>query len=263
MNKSVVPSEKIKEHYNEVMGNLKGDYIYYRWGESEIKRRHYRQTETVLKYLLDKIKVRGDILEIGCGPAVWTPLFTNYVNSVTLLDISEEALSQARKRLVGQSNINYICGDFVDVELCEEKKYDMIISIRAFEYMSDKLKVVKKCYDLLKPGGHLIIATKNRGWIDHAKDLKRFKNTSINTMPIGVTMQMDLMNWHDLMEIYRITGFKEVFTYPVVFGSYSQPFRSKPGLILCDLIHKYCHKYSIAKWQNILVESFLTIGVKK
>jgi len=56
-----------------------------------------------------------------------------------------------------------VCGYFVTHDLDEETKYDSIISVHAYEYMSDKPGMVRKCYDLLKPGGSLVIVTKNKG----------------------------------------------------------------------------------------------------
>lgn len=258
----VIPSDKIKEYYNETVKNLKGEYIYYRWGKSEIQRRHYKQTELALKHALKRIEGFENLMEIGCGPAVWTPLFIDHSKKVTLIDISEEMLNMARESLSSYINVQYVCGDFVTLDLDKERKYDSIISVRAYEYMPDKPGMVRKCYELLKPGGSLIIVTKNQGWSDHIKDMEKLKNASVDSIPVGEAMQMDLIDWQELMKFYRSAGFKDVVSYPVTIGSYNQPFSSRVGLLLCDLLHKYSHKRPIANWHNSLVESYLTIGEK-
>jgi len=263
MTGTVVPSDKIKDHYNETVKNLKGEYIHYRWGESEIKKRHYKQTELALNHALNKVKRFENVMEIGCGPAVWTPLFSDSATNITLVDISEEMLNVARERLSSHNNINYICGDFVNVNLDEKTKYDLIISVRAYEYMSDKPGMVRKCYELLKPGGSLVIVTKNQGWSDHIKDMEELKKTSVDSIPVGAAMQMDLIDWREMINFYHLADFKNVVTYPVIIGSYNQPFSSKVGLIMCDLLHKYSHKRPIANWHNSLIESYLTIGKKQ
>src|SRR6476661_2338546 len=69
------PPRDIAKHYNCLLQDLEGEYIQQRWGDSEIKRRHYRQTELAIGRALERLDSIGDVLEIGCGPAVWTPLF--------------------------------------------------------------------------------------------------------------------------------------------------------------------------------------------
>lgn len=262
MSGTVISSDKIKEHYNETIRNIKGEYIYYRWGKTDIQRRHYKQTELALRYILKRVKGFENLMEIGCGPAVWTPLFIDRAKKVTLIDISKEMLNMARETLSLYNNVQYTCGDFVTLDLDDKTKYDLIISVRAYEYMSDKLGTVRKCYELLKPGGSLIIVTKNKGWHDHVKDMEKLKNTAVDSIPVGEAMQMDLIDWREMMNYYYVVGFKDVITYPVIIGSYNQPFRSKVGLIASDLLHKYSHMRPIAKWCNSLVESYLTIGGK-
>jgi len=262
MTRVILYPDKIKEYYNETVRNLKGEYIYYRWGKTEIQRRHYKQTELALKHALGNMEEFENVMEIGCGPAVWTYLFIDRAKKVTLVDISQEMLNKAQEALSSYSNVQYICGDFISINLDKNTEYDLIISIRSYEYMSDKSGVIRKCYELLKPGGMLIIVTKNRGWLDHKKNMEKLKCTFAECIPFKEAMQMDLIDWRELQNFYYMTGFKDVVTLPVIIGSYHLPFRSKIGLFICDFLHKYSHKRRIANWHNSLVESYLTIGRK-
>lgn len=261
------PSQKIKNHYDKVMRDIKGDYIYYRWGDSEIKRRHFRQTELALENALKKIEPAGDVLEIGCGPAVWTNLFIENARRLLLIDISKEMLEKAHERITScnqggyKDKVKYQLGDFASIPL-EENQFDTIISIRAFEYMSDKRGVINKCYGILRKGGRLLISTKNKAWLDHTLVLKAIKNVPNESIPIGMAIQMDLVDWKDLMDMFRETGFRKVYTFPAVFGSYHRPLIWNPGLLVCDILHKYLYKRSISRMVNPLVESYLTIGEK-
>lgn len=65
-------------------------------------------------------------------------------------------------QLSSYNNVQYVCGYFVTLDLDEETKYDSTIPVRAYEYMSDKRGMVRKCYELLKPGGSLVIVTKKQ-----------------------------------------------------------------------------------------------------
>lgn len=265
---SALPSwETIVNHYNKIMHDTKGDYIYYRWGDSEIKRRHFRQTELALRNALKTIEPAGEVLEIGCGPAVWTNLFIENARRLLLIDISKEMLDKARERITSWKQggycdkVRYECGDFASIPL-QENHFDTIISVRAFEYLSDKIGVIKKCYRILKQKGWLIIVTKNRGWYDHVMDVKASKNVPYVNVPIDIQMQMDLVDWKDLMLMFKEAGFGKVCTFPVVLGSYHRPLICGPGLLMCDILHKYLYKRSISKMFNPLIESYLTIGEK-
>lgn len=92
--------------------------------------------------------------------------------------------------------------------------------------------------------------------------MEKLKNTSTDSISVGEAIQMDLIDWRELRNFYHMAGFKDVVTYPVIIGSYNQPFRSKVGLIVSDLLHKYSHKHPIANWYNSMVESYLTLGEK-
>lgn len=258
----MISSEKIKDHYNKTVKNMKGEYIQHRWGDSAIKRCHYKQTELALKHVLKKIDRFESVMEIGCGPAVWSPLFIDAAKELTLVDISVEMLKMARKRLFSSKNIKYVSGDFVNLDFDNNIKHDLIISIRAYEYMSDKMGVVKKCFELLKPNGYLVIVTKNNEWIDHKKEMTKLDIASVENLPVSKTMQMDLIHWGNLENSFNVAGFKEVVTYPVILGSYGRLFNSKVGLILCDFLHKSAYKRPIASWLDFLTESYLTIGKK-
>jgi len=92
--------------------------------------------------------------------------------------------------------------------------------------------------------------------------MEKLKNISVDSIPVGEAMQMDLVDSHKMMNFYYMAGLNDVVTYPVIIGSYNQPFSSQIGLIISDFLHKYSHKHPIANWHDSLVESYLTIGKK-
>ena len=256
-----IPSDKIRNHYDEVIKNSNVDYIYGRWGDMPIKRHHYKQTEKALLNEFSKIDQIGDVLEIGCGPAVWTNLYLDKARYATLLDISEEMLVKARERIGEREQVKYICGDFNEVKLPDDLKYDMIVSFRAWEYMSNKSNAVQRCYNLLKPGAKLVIVTKNRSWLDNRHRLNK-KDVNISKLSVSEAMQMDLIAWQTLNSMYEEVGFNNIVTYPVVIGSYNKLFNWTLGLIACDIFHKGVYTSPISKWYETLVESYLTVGTK-
>lgn len=264
MNSALPEPARIAEHYNELMRDIGGEYIHSRWGDSEIKRRHYRQTETSLRHSIESLPRIGDVLEIGCGPAVWTPIFLPAAESVHLFDISAEMLAKARQRAEawdeGQhtQKLRYTCGDFCDTEV-ERTAYDTIISARAFEYMSDKSLFVNRCHEALRPGGSLVLVTKNRAWRDMRPGRERM---SERDLPVSATMQNDLVSWNTAVDMFDRAGFRDVQARPVVFGSYRRPFTSRPGLMLADLIHRTRYQRAMTHFLEGLVESYVVTGTR-
>lgn len=271
MTRQLPPPSEIAGHYNTLLKELKGEYIHSRWGDSEIKRRHYRQTEIAMASGLALVGASGDVLEIGCGPAVWTTLFLGSARNVSLLDISEEMLAQARVRVEGwdggrhAGKVTYTCGDFLSVPL-ERARHDTVVSARAFEYMSDKPAFVRKAFDALRPGGSLLLVTKNRAWRDLVRTARNLAGVPRDQIPVGIAMQLDLVNWRDAAGMFRDAGFVDVSVHPVVIGSYDLPlFTKAPGLAFADFVHRRVYREpmsTLPRWVDALTESFLVIGRK-
>jgi SAM-dependent methyltransferase len=270
MSMQLPPPHEIAGHYNRLMKDLGGEYIHHRWGDSEIKRRHYRQTEAAIRSGLNRIPQAGDVLEIGSGPAVWTTLYLAQASSATLLDISEEMLEQARVRLDQWqderhvSKVRYECGDFLELTL-PERMCDTIVSSRAFEYMPDKSAFVRKCFALLRPGGTLLLVTKNEGWYDLRRTSRELREVSREEIPVGAAMQLDLVGSDGVRRMFREAGFADIDTYPAVIGSYHRPFIWRAGLAIADALHRHYYRRSLTTMPRVLhslVESFLALGRK-
>jgi ubiquinone/menaquinone biosynthesis C-methylase UbiE len=261
----------IAMYYDRLLDELGGEYIHQRWGNSEIKRRHYRQTELAIRHVLATLPTVGDVLEIGCGPAVWTTLFLGQSRSVSLVDISEEMLSHARIR-VGEwdagrhaNKVSYTCGDFIELAL-HEKSYDTIVSARAFEYMSDKAAFVAKCFSLLRPGGTLLVVTKSKGWHDLKKRARELAGVPRSEMSVPFAMQLDLVSWHDAIGMFKSAGFSAASAYPVVLGSYDWSLLAgRLGLTFTDLLHRSIYRRPInalSRFVDPVMESYSVVGTK-
>jgi len=266
------PPRDIAKHYNRLLQELEGEYIQQRWGDSEIKRRHYHQTELAISRALSELAPPGDVLEIGCGPAVWTPLFLAEASAVSLLDISEEMLKQARTRINGldggahAAKVRYTCGDFIEADL-SGMSYDTVVSARAFEYMSDKQAFVDKAFSVLRPGGSLVLVTKNKNWYDLRKSTRELSRLPRAEIPVERAMQLDLVGWREALTMLGRAGFSSTRAYPVIIGSYDLPFLSRPaGLAFADFLHRVTYRRRLGGIVGLidpLMESFLVVGTRK
>jgi demethylmenaquinone methyltransferase/2-methoxy-6-polyprenyl-1,4-benzoquinol methylase len=58
----------------------------------------------------ERLRIDGDVLELGCGTGMWTVELARYASSITALDGAPEMLALARERLAG-TPVDFILAD--------------------------------------------------------------------------------------------------------------------------------------------------------
>ena len=88
--------------------------------------------ENFTQYLKSKTDIKT-VLEIGCGTGIYPIKNKELFNglSYTGLDISQENIDYCRKH----SDFNYICGDFLKLEISD--RYDLIFSHAVIDHVYD------------------------------------------------------------------------------------------------------------------------------
>ena len=248
-------TEATKQYYEDLVGQLGEEYFHHRWGDHPVKRSHYQHTRRAIETIFNaNIGQVNDLLEVGCGSGIWTDIMLQHAKRVTLFDISHEMLKVAKNKYRDNPCIkDYIQGDYIEGAQYLGHEYDAIFSSRAIEYMSDKRRMVAQSYDRLKPGGTLIIVTKNPEW----QDKKREQGKSSSEI------QTDWVSWRDLSRLYREAGFSQIGVYPVALGSYYPPFNSKVGILTCDILSILLRGREMRRLYNYLSESYLIYGKKQ
>ncbi len=242
-NNEEVFQDHVKSFYDEL--KTKKKYKYYsdwKWFRKRHTRTQFNQTRDSIKKILTK-KYKS-ALEIGPGDGIWTELFINYVQKLDVIEISSEMRDMFLDRLKNKDNIKIILGDIFDVPLT--KKYDLIYTVRCFEYIPDKLEIIKKFSCALNNGGDLIIVTKNPEFFKIKNFDKKLHSKQINI--------------NDLSKMLEKNNFNGIKIIPAVFGKYFQiPFLS----FLYNYFHKkYMVNYKKGKIKNKLVESYLIFARK-
>ncbi len=161
--------EEIKTFYK-----LDGkDYGYRRWRKNSIAKFDFNATEKAITNFLEGKKY-GSVLEVGCGPGTWTNYLCEHSQNVTAVDISDTMLKQAKEN-VNSDKVEFIEGNILNINF--KKKYDLIFSIRAFEYFEDQRQFLLNCYNLLNDNGEIFIITKTKAsyWYGRSK-IRKFLN---------------------------------------------------------------------------------------
>lgn len=136
------------------------------------------------KWILETQKQKGklSILDLGCGPGLYTEIFAEKGHVVTGVDISKNSIEYAKKSAKGKKlDANYINANYLEINL-ESDKYDLVILIytdlgvlipREREYL------LKMVYRVLKKGGTFIF--------DVLKDIDIEKKTSPKTWEANIS----------------------------------------------------------------------------
>ena len=271
--KRKVNSDYTMRHYNSLVNNLgETNYINYKWFRDEITIHEYNQTKIALISDLERRSNFINILEVGCGPGVWTTLLAQKCKRLVAVDISEAMLKQAKKN-VSDNNVTLICADFLNWPL-KFVEFDAIYAIRVFEYFSDKKLGIRTAKDLLKQGGVLCIITKNpcflpKKVIDFSVKNKKImgiiKHLPLSeraTKLINVFQEKLHSDWISPKEskiLMQKEGFEDIHIRPVIIGlSYSNVLWK-----FFDWIHLKCYNKKLNLLLLPFTESYLIAGVKK
>lgn len=116
----------------------------------------YRQASVVTGWL-DSLGRRDlDILEVGCG-AGWLCGDLARYGRVTATDLSDEVLARASERL---PEVRFVAGDFMALDF-GNASCDVIVTLEVLAHVGDQPTFIAKLARLLRPGGHLMMATQN------------------------------------------------------------------------------------------------------
>lgn len=185
--------------------------------------RYHEMLYNMFHYIPEEFKPKR-ILDLGCGTGNLTDqILKHYPEAeIDALDISEEILSESRKRFSQVSNIRYIHADFNGLHL-PPGSYDLVMSSIAVHHIEDPEKAVlyKEIYQALRPGGIFIFADQTRGITDEIYKIS-ISGWKEEAMKLGSTqenwdMWMNHQDAHDfhspvtwhLMQLEN-AGFKEI-----------------------------------------------------
>ncbi len=105
----------------------------------------------------------GRILDIGCGPGVFTEELLDKAGEVYGIDISEAMVETAKRRIEGQgieNRVHFSKGDIEALDL-QDGFFDAVICIGVLEYLRDDNLALKELFRVLKKGGELVVSVPN------------------------------------------------------------------------------------------------------
>ena len=164
----------------------------------------YEASESIAKRNFDRFAVRlraiqrqGRLLEVGCAYGYFLDIARRFWD-VAGVDISAVAVENCALRY-GQA---VHCGSLLNLDI-QSRDYDLIVAWDVIEHLDDPRACVARIYQLLKPGGHLVLTTGNVRSL-----LARFQkhNWRLLTPPSHLTFFSD----HGMRVMLDAAGFRHV-----------------------------------------------------
>ncbi|PKQ64895.1 hypothetical protein BZG02_03325 [Labilibaculum filiforme] len=128
--------------------------------ESDQGSRKYQDILQSVLWLCEYLKLPEDskLLDLGCGPGLYSENFYGQGFDVTGIDFSQSSIDYAKEQAEGfPYRINYICQNYLEIDYHEE--FDVITLIYGDLCVlshTDRNLLLQKVKKALKPGGYLI-----------------------------------------------------------------------------------------------------------
>lgn len=116
-----------------------------------------RQAAIVEDWLQRRDRRNLDILEVGCGSG-WMANRLAAFGRVTATDLSNDVLAVAQEKW---PQVHFTAGDFMAMDFPPESQ-DIVVTLEVLSHIPDQAAFIHRIARILRPGGHLMIATQNR-----------------------------------------------------------------------------------------------------
>lgn len=144
--------DRVKEFYN---------YAYDEWSRLE---RHRIEFEMTKKAMDQYIAPNSEVLDVGGGPGRYSIYLAGQGHSVTLFDLSENLVGQAKEnaRSAGVKLRQFIAGSVLELDrYLPDKSFDTVLCMGPMYHLleeDERAAAIRQCLDRLRPGGTLIVA---------------------------------------------------------------------------------------------------------
>lgn len=109
-----------------------------------------------MRLVLPYVKMNHQVLDLGCGVGWGTKFMSLFCQSITGLDISDEALAPAQVN--SAQNVKWVKNPMHDLSMFPPGCFDLVVSIAAIEHQTqDQLaQCLAEVHRVLKPGGAFV-----------------------------------------------------------------------------------------------------------
>jgi 2-polyprenyl-3-methyl-5-hydroxy-6-metoxy-1,4-benzoquinol methylase len=145
---------RVRQSYNKGVGSV--DFLS---ADTELERTldHLDDANNYASWILDLASpyLGREVLEVGAGHGTMTELLVQRADRVVATDLSSRCTDLLRTRFLNESSVDVVLGPIRDA--ADRGPFDSAVLINVLEHIEEDDKALAELYDLLKPGGHLIL----------------------------------------------------------------------------------------------------------
>ena len=123
----------------------------------------YRTRHRILHMFLDDLPPRR-LFDAGCGDGAFLYRMRLRGWRGSGIDFDAAAVAAGKERY----GLDLLEGDFLSTEI-KERDFDAVTMSHVIEHVPDPVATIRKCRDLLRPGGRLVVTTPNARGLGYAR----------------------------------------------------------------------------------------------
>jgi 2-polyprenyl-3-methyl-5-hydroxy-6-metoxy-1,4-benzoquinol methylase len=187
---------------------------------------------SAILFLLGNIKNKK-IIDIGCGNGYLGKALKEKKAIVHGCDISNDAVSQAKKELDRAFQFDASSNNFEEIE----EKYDIIISTELIEHLLEPEKFLENLKKILKPDGFIVLTTPNfLMWSNRIKMfLGKFEYRETGFWDRG---HIHFFTYYSLKKVLKNLGYKIVEENNIPYRCPKLLAKIFPGFFVFQMVFK-------------------------
>jgi 2-polyprenyl-6-hydroxyphenyl methylase/3-demethylubiquinone-9 3-methyltransferase len=182
----------------------------HRWWDKESEFRPLHQINPLRLTWIDKIiPLKGlTVLDVGCGGGILADAMARKGANVMGIDLAEKALKVAQLHAMEAQTEGVQYQKISAEALAAEQpgSFDVVTCMEMLEHVPDPAAIVKACYALVKPGGHVFFSTINRNAKSFLFAIVGAEYV-LNLLPRGTHEYAKLVKPSELASYCRAAGF--------------------------------------------------------
>lgn len=113
----------------------------------------------LLAYIAAADRVKGDLLEVGCGVGRGIEVLLGVTPQYTAIDKNSQLIDQLQNKY---PTAQFLCQNIPPMRGLADESFDWIVSFQVIEHIEQDELFVAELHRLLRKGGKLLITTPNR-----------------------------------------------------------------------------------------------------
>lgn len=105
-----------------------------------------------------------NIIDVGGGMGQFSSVLASIGHQLTLTDISQDMLEQAKKNYaqLGNKSSQFICAPLQSLPNMIQAPFDLVLNHAVLEWLAEPFSAIDDLFKLCKPGGHISLMFYNR-----------------------------------------------------------------------------------------------------